>query len=116
MRLLRLTLAFTLAIILLAEKSEENLQEDSEAYKQFEIWHSKYNKEYSLNSEEGRARFKTFIENRIKVEQHNKLVAEHNENSPTFLMELGPFADLAFKEFRKGLRRGGNQYSLNLLQ
>jgi hypothetical protein len=61
--------------------------------KKFKEWHKANNKQYSLDSTEASKRFATFKEN-------YKYITSQNKKS-TFVMGLGPFADMNFEEFTK---------------
>lgn len=73
-------------------KMNSNKDDKENIFSKFKRWHQKYNKEYSLTSDEAKKRFGIFKEN------YKFINSQNSQNS--FIMGLGPFADLNYKEFR----------------
>jgi C1A family cysteine protease len=66
----------------------------------FKVYHTTYQKQYNLESEEGLRRYRIFKENL-------KMIEESNAEGKTFKLAVGPFTDLTDEEFREKYLNNG---------
>jgi len=94
MKLISLTLLSTLSALTIEKR---NLQSDNFAKYQ-QSWTSfknLFSKNYARESNEEHSRFKTWLKNKLAIDQHNKLF---EQGKTSFKMKLNKFSDLNEKE------------------
>ncbi len=86
----------TLQTILTEHNHREILQKyiNGPTKQLFKVYHSLFEKEYSLNSKEGFDKYKVFKDNL-------KFIKEYNSKNTESFMAIGPFADLTREEYVK---------------
>ena len=84
---------------------EDNQKKQEEFYKtEFNNWRKMFKKQYKENSKEYKQRFDSFKLNFKMIDNHNNN-SNTLEKKNTFVMGLGPFADMSYSEFRRNILR-----------